>query len=135
MKIGTILEQIDLGSMVCVNPTGIRTEIKQRMMLSFDKKQSIARKIGFWPSRRNNFHLPSKTALDATTAHSVLPVKRFPELAAKYRLSRTPHDGEDKTVDVVVDIFNRVNSGGTKLSKGDLALAKICANGLMREQR
>jgi len=35
--------------------------------------------------------------------------------------------GEDKTVDVVVDIFNRVNSGGTKLSKGDLALAKIAA--------
>ncbi len=35
--------------------------------------------------------------------------------------------GEDKTVDVVVDIFNDVNSGGTKLSKGDLALAKICA--------
>ncbi len=35
--------------------------------------------------------------------------------------------GEDKTVDVVVDIFNRVNSGGTKLSTGDLALARICA--------
>ncbi len=35
--------------------------------------------------------------------------------------------GVDKTLDVVVDIFNRVNSGGTKLSKGDLALAKICA--------
>jgi len=35
--------------------------------------------------------------------------------------------GEEKTVDVVVDIFNRVNSGGTKLSKGDLALARICA--------
>lgn len=35
--------------------------------------------------------------------------------------------GEDKTIEVVVDIFNRVNSGGTKLSKGDLALAKICA--------
>ena len=35
--------------------------------------------------------------------------------------------GDDKTIDVVVDIFNRVNSGGTKLSKGDLALAKICA--------
>ena len=34
--------------------------------------------------------------------------------------------GPDKTVDVVVDIFNRVNSGGTKLSQGDLALAKIC---------
>lgn len=35
--------------------------------------------------------------------------------------------GADKTIDVVVDIFNRVNSGGKKLSKGDLALAKICA--------
>ncbi len=36
--------------------------------------------------------------------------------------------GADKTVDIVVDIFNKVNSGGTKLSKGDLALAKICAD-------
>lgn len=36
--------------------------------------------------------------------------------------------GDDKSLDVVVDIFNRVNSGGTKLSKGDLALAKICAD-------
>ena len=36
--------------------------------------------------------------------------------------------GPDKTIDVVVDIFNRVNSGGTKLSQGDLALAKICAS-------
>ena len=37
--------------------------------------------------------------------------------------------GADKSLDVVVDIFNRVNSGGTKLSKGDLALAKIAPNG------
>ncbi|WP_158884560.1 GmrSD restriction endonuclease domain-containing protein [Amycolatopsis anabasis] len=36
--------------------------------------------------------------------------------------------GSDKTVDSVVEIFNRVNSGGTKLSKGDLALAKLCAH-------
>ncbi len=36
--------------------------------------------------------------------------------------------GEDKALDVIVDIFNRVNSGGTKLSKADLALAKICAD-------
>lgn len=35
--------------------------------------------------------------------------------------------GKDKTIEVVVNIFNRVNSGGTKLSQGDLALAKICA--------
>ena len=36
--------------------------------------------------------------------------------------------GADKTIEVVVDIFNRVNSGGTKLSQGDLALAKICGS-------
>jgi hypothetical protein len=36
--------------------------------------------------------------------------------------------GADKTLDIVVEIFNKVNSGGTKLSKGDLALAKICAD-------
>ena len=36
--------------------------------------------------------------------------------------------GDDKDVDTVVDIFNHVNSGGTKLSKGDLALANICAS-------
>ncbi len=35
--------------------------------------------------------------------------------------------GEDKSIEVVVEIFNRVNSGGTKLSAGDLALAKLCA--------
>ena len=35
--------------------------------------------------------------------------------------------GADKSLDIVVYIFNKVNSGGTKLSKGDLALAKICA--------
>jgi len=36
--------------------------------------------------------------------------------------------GTDKTVDVVVELFNRVNASGTKLSKGDLALAKVCAS-------
>ena len=35
--------------------------------------------------------------------------------------------GDDKDISTVVDIFNRANSGGTKLSKGDLALAKICS--------
>lgn len=35
--------------------------------------------------------------------------------------------GDDKTTDVVVDIFNRINSGGTTLSKGDLTLARIGA--------
>ncbi|MGE0541087.1 MAG: DUF262 domain-containing protein [Dehalococcoidia bacterium] len=74
----------------------------------------------------------------------VAPLNAEPAYAAKLgdyvsRLSRllsiTETDlhidevtGTDKTIEVVVDIFNRVNSGGTKLSKGDLALAKICAD-------
>ena len=36
--------------------------------------------------------------------------------------------GEDRTLDEIVEIFKQVNSSGTKLSQGDLALAKICAN-------
>ena len=36
--------------------------------------------------------------------------------------------GDDKTIDVVIEIFDRVNSGGTKLTPADLALAKICAD-------
>ena len=35
--------------------------------------------------------------------------------------------GDNKTIDEVVDIFNRLNSAGTRLSKGDLALAKVAA--------
>lgn len=79
----------------------------------------------------------------AGLGHFIAILSRNPELAPKIgdfagRLSRLlgileielhaeEVTGADKTLDVVVDIFNRVNSGGTKLSKGDLALAKICA--------
>src|SRR5690606_10987276 len=73
-------------------------------------------------------------------APHVMKFSDTPELLNSYleRLNRLHqvterefHDekitGADKDVDEVVDIFNRVNSGGTKLSKGDLALAKVCA--------
>lgn len=36
--------------------------------------------------------------------------------------------GDNRSVDEVVEIFNRVNSGGTKLSSADLALARLCAH-------
>lgn len=73
--------------------------------------------------------------IEKLTQHPATAAKIVPYMA---RLSRLLHvlerefhqekiTGADKTVDVVVDIFNRVNSGGTKLSKGDLALAKLCA--------
>ncbi len=59
----------------------------------------------------------------------------FPYLGTLNKLYNIVHteihvetvSGLDKTIDVVVEIFNNVNSGGTKLSKGDLALAKICS--------
>lgn len=35
--------------------------------------------------------------------------------------------GQNRTIDEVVEVFNEVNSGGKKLSKADLALAKVCA--------
>jgi len=72
--------------------------------------------------------------------HAIPAVQNDPNLFATYLARLNDVDGiqridlhieevtgEDKTVDVVVEIFNKVNSGGTKLSKGDLALAKICA--------
>jgi hypothetical protein len=36
--------------------------------------------------------------------------------------------GVSRTLDEVVEVFNEVNSGGKKLSKADLALAKVCAS-------
>jgi len=36
--------------------------------------------------------------------------------------------GDDRTIDEIVEIFNRLNSGGTQLSKADLALARLCAD-------
>lgn len=60
-------------------------------------------------------------------------IVRYLERLARLRqvLDRDLHQekitGADKTVDIVIDIFNMVNSGGTKLSKGDLALARKCA--------
>lgn len=36
--------------------------------------------------------------------------------------------GDAMTLDTVVEIFNQVNSGGTKLSQGDLALSRICGD-------
>ena len=61
-------------------------------------------------------------------------VVRYVARLARLRqvLERDLHEekitGADKSIDVVIDIFNLVNSGGTKLSKGDLALAKKCAH-------
>lgn len=77
----------------------------------------------------------TKSVFGALAAHSDTQ-DRFAEYVERVQLLKNVVErvfhveaitGADKTVDVVVDIFNRVNSGGTKLSKGDLALARICS--------
>ncbi len=76
-----------------------------------------------------------ETQIEKLSTHPETRAKIVPYMTRLARLSgileREFHTekiiGQDKSVDIVVDIFNRVNSGGTKLSKGDLALAKICA--------
>ncbi len=68
-------------------------------------------------------------------------VQRHPKHATAYlgRLNRLTQvvertlsvdliTGPEFDLDAIVDIFNQVNSGGTILSKGDLALARLCAS-------
>jgi Protein of unknown function DUF262 len=76
---------------------------------------------------------PHLRALNAHR-HTRPRIARYVERLARLRqvLERDFHQekitGADKSIDVVVDIFNLVNSGGTKLSKGDLVLARKCAH-------
>nr|WP_276511185.1 DUF262 domain-containing protein [Kineosphaera limosa] len=75
-------------------------------------------------------HIARLNADPATTANFATYVDRINRLQSIR--DRDFHaekiTGAEMTIDHVVDIFNKVNSGGTKLSKGDLALAKICAD-------
>lgn len=77
--------------------------------------------IGWLEKLSNN---PNYSAKIATYLQRGGRVQRIKEK----ELHIEPITGEDKTADIVVDIFNQVNSGGTKLSKGDLALARIGAH-------
>jgi Protein of unknown function DUF262 len=74
-------------------------------------------------------HIGALNAHPCTRPRIVAYVERLARL--RQVLERDFHEekitGEDKSIDVVIDIFNWVNSGGTKLSKGDLALARKCA--------
>ncbi|MGH3212776.1 MAG: GmrSD restriction endonuclease domain-containing protein [Trebonia sp.] len=75
-------------------------------------------------------HIDMLIAHPATRSRIVSYVARLTRL--RQVLERDFHEekltGEEKSIDVVVDIFNLVNSGGTKLSKGDLALARKCVH-------
>lgn len=84
------------------------TELMQEGAAVFVQKKMMAdpENVSFWLA-----HMAALTKLDA--------IKNL-------EIHVQTVSGEDKTIDVVVEIFNNVNSGGTKLSKGDLALAKIC---------
>ena len=72
--------------------------------------------------------------LDRSNAYSEEQMNDYEERAMRIlniRNSDLPVQqvsGADKTTDVVVEIFNEVNSGGRTLSNGDLALARIGAH-------
>jgi hypothetical protein len=74
-------------------------------------------------------HIGTLNAHPASRPRIVSYMERLARL--RQVLERDFHEekitGADKSINVVVDIFNLVNSGGTKLSKGDLALARKCA--------
>ena len=77
----------------------------------------------------NNFlqrlpHLPGE--------ERTLVEENIPQLARLDAIRDYPYqvdqlDAEDLTTKQVVDIFNRVNSAGTPLTKADLAIAHICS--------
>lgn len=71
-------------------------------------------------------HLRNDSGVEDVLSSQIGTINRLNQI-----LATDLHDeeitGEDKTVDVVVELFNKVNSAGRKLSKGDLALAKLCA--------
>jgi hypothetical protein len=75
-------------------------------------------------------HLAALHADPRTKPRIVSHVERLARL--RQVLERDFHEekitGAEKSIDVVVDTFNLVNSGGAKLSKWDLALAKKCAH-------
>lgn len=75
-------------------------------------------------------HIEALNADDAYKPHFADYLSRLTKLAdlnnRQFHTERIT--GSRMTINEVVDVFNRVNSGGTKLSKGDLALAKICAD-------
>ncbi|MGH3277070.1 MAG: DUF262 domain-containing protein, partial [Streptosporangiaceae bacterium] len=65
-------------------------------------------------------HIAALNADPATQPRFVTYMERLARLRGV--LEKDFHEekitGDDMTIDVVVDIFNRINSGGTKLSKG-----------------
>lgn len=81
-------------------------------------KQGLAGFVGQLPSTEPEArkvyedHLPRLAQLDQIRTYTY----RIDELS-----------GDDLTVEEIVDIFNRVNSAGTPLTKGDLALAHVCS--------
>ncbi len=97
--------------------------------------------FGTPPDAADSLWIDAGGVIREGVASSLDQVQRHPSRATDYlgRLNRLsqivertlPTDlitGPEFGLDSIVDIFNQVNSGGTKLSKADLALARICAS-------
>lgn len=100
LKMKEDLLWIDVTDLLCSGTAGLGV-----LLGKFSADSSLAAKVGEY-------------AATLTRLTSILDIELHVEEVT----------GLDKSLDVVVEIFNKLNSGGTKLSKGDLALAKICAD-------
>lgn len=74
---------------------------------------------------KDHFLSDGKTLDVESTLHITNSLSRLTALTGKKFHIEQIADDDDITIDEVVDIFNRLNSAGTRLSKGDLALARV----------
>jgi hypothetical protein len=88
--------------------------------LWIDVTELIRQGVGDFVVRLNDYpELQPKLALYVSRLSRLESIKEI-----EFHIDQVTR--EDKTLEVVVEIFNRVNSGGTKLSQADLAMAKVC---------
>lgn len=86
--------------------------------------QAIGVQIGISKLIRDQFSTCEKTLDDELLSQVMESLMQLTALRYKDFHIEQIADG-DKSIDEVVDIFNRLNSAGTRLSKGDLALARV----------
>lgn len=97
--------------------------------------QSVTTKSDLWVNVTDVLKGGNRGLHDFMGKHAGKPVadsKYVPQLMRLLGIMDTDvhisRIGTQYSVEEVVEIFNQVNSRGTPLSQGDLALAKICAN-------
>lgn len=101
-----------------------------RNSLSIDVRRLFAEGIGAFLDDIRSFEVRAPDLINRLNRLVQIKERDLPE----ERIT-----GLEQRIDTVVDIFNQVNSGGRRLSRADIALAKLCAESrnarqLLRDQ-